>query len=252
MLPTSHNIKLIVAYDGTHYLGWQKTHTGPSIEETLNRVLEQILQEKISLQAASRTDAGVHAQGQVINFFSSKQSLDLNLLKHSLNSLLPKDIVIVETSQAQTSFHPTLDSSGKEYHYHVCYGSVQLPQQRFYSWHYPYPLDFDKIRLAIPLFIGVHDFSAFCNVKKNSSYEHYIREITSIHILESSDNIVMIKICGNSFLYKMVRNIVGTLIYVGSGKIQLEEIPNILQSRDRTLAGVTAPANGLTLFKVFY
>lgn len=246
------NIKLIVAYDGNRYLGWQKTFTGPSIEQELQKVLEQILQEKIILQAASRTDAGVHAQGQVVNFYTTKDSLNLDLLKHSLNSLLPKDIVILETHLAHETFHPTLDSIGKEYHYSVCIGPMQLPQHRFYSWHYPYALNLDHMREAASMLVGKHDFAAFCNFKKNSTYENYVREITSIAIVRISDDRLQIKVCGNSFLYKMVRNIVGTLLYVGCGKISLEDVPRILNSRDRTLAGVTAPSHGLTLFKVFY
>lgn len=246
-----NNIKLVVAYDGTGYLGWQKTFTGRSIEEELQKVLEQILQETVLLQAASRTDAGVHAQGQVVNFFTAKE-LDFDLLKHGLNCLLPKDIVVLKACQAHPEFHPTLDSIGKEYHYAVCTGPVQLPQHRFYSWHFPKSLASESIRKAAQLLIGERDFAAFCNFKKNSNYENYVRKVTDITIEELQSERWLIKITGNSFLYKMVRNLVGTLMYVGAGKIAVDAIPTILEGRNRTLAGMTAPAHGLILHKVLY
>lgn len=246
------NIKLIIAYDGGQYLGWQKTFTGPSIEGTLQETLEKILQEKIILQAASRTDAGVHAHGQVVNFFTCKKKLCIKKLIWSLNSLLPKDIVVLKAEIESSAFHPTLDCIGKEYHYFICFGIAQFPNYRFYSWHYPYSLNIENMKKAASYFIGVHDFSAFCNFKKNAEYEHTIREINQIRIDELPEERLCIKICGTNFLYKMVRNIVGTLAYVGKGKIHCDEIPKILASCDRTLAGVTAPAHGLTLYKVLY
>ncbi len=246
------NIRIMIAYDGTGYLGWQKTKMGPSIEEALQNVLEQILQEPISLQAASRTDAGVHAQGQVVNFFTTKAISDSVKFQISLNSLLPKNIAILHVENAETSFHPTLDCTGKEYHYAICTGSAQMPHQRLYSWHYPYELDINAMRQAASFLIGKQDFSAFCNEKKNECYDSTIREIKEIMIEESSDKRILIKTFGSSFLYKMVRNIVGTLAYVGRGKIGAMDISEILAKCDRTQAGMTAPAHGLTLFRVYY
>lgn len=249
---TPQNVKLTVAYDGSAYLGWQKTPMGLSIESALQSVLEQILQEKVFLQAASRTDAGVHALGQVVNFFSSKPHLNLNRLKHSANGLLPNDIMVLDALQADAAFHPTLDSAGKEYHYYICAGSTQLPQHRLYSWHYPYTLNYDAMFQAAKIMVGKHDFSTLCNTKKTTSYHNFEREVTDITIEVCPNNRVHIKVSGINFLYKMVRNIVGTLIYIGKGKIPLEALPHILQSRDRTQAGITAPAHGLFLAKVFY
>lgn len=246
------NIKLIIAYDGGCYLGWQKTAMGPSIEETLEDTLRQILQESVYLQAASRTDAGVHAKGQVVNFLTAKQNLCLQRLKVSLNCLLPKDIAVMHIEEEKEDFHATLHCQGKEYHYSLCYGTAQLPQVRHFSWHYPHTLNVDTMRTAAQLLIGEHNFSAFCNVRKSSAYQNYVRTLYQIELLELPDYSLRIEIKGNHFLYKMVRNIVGTLVYVGCQKIALKSIPAILASHARPEAGMTAPAHGLCLFKVFY
>jgi tRNA pseudouridine38-40 synthase len=247
----SVNIKLLLAYDGTGYLGWQKTKEGPSIEEALQLVLETILQEKVLLQAASRTDAGVHALGQVVNF-STKKDLDLDKFQLSLNSLLPKEIVVREVEVVAEKFHPTLDCEGKTYEYRVCAGRQQLPVYRLYSWHFRAPLDLKAMLGAANELVGVHDFSAFCNVKKNETYADYVREVKSIEIYQEDGDRFIFFISGNHFLYKMVRNIVGTLVYVGCGKMRVEEIRGLLEGKDRTKIGVTAPAHGLTLKEVFF
>jgi tRNA pseudouridine38-40 synthase len=246
------NIKLELAYDGNAYLGWQKTSAGPSIENTLQLTLEQILEEKVSLQAASRTDAGVHARGQVVNFYTAQSNLDLELLRLNLNKTLPTDIVVLDTAEVPREFHPTLSAKGKEYHYFICNGAIQLPQHRFYSWYCPHLLDLDKMRLAAESLIGKHNFAAFCNAKSYESYSSYEREITDITIDILSEDRLCIKVSGVNFLYKMVRNIVGTLLYVGSGKLSVEAIPAIIKNQNRTAAGITAPAHGLVLHKVFY
>lgn len=245
------NIKLTLAYDGTGYLGWQKTKMGPSIEESLEKALAKILQRDISLQAASRTDAGVHATGQVVNFFAQRLP-SLEKLIYSLNSVLPKEIVVLAAERANDTFHPTLDCADKEYHYHLSYGEAQMPHQRLYAWHYPFPFNADTMRQAIPHLIGKKDFSAFCNVKKNEAYEDTVRDLKSIKIIELPNQCLRFELAGNSFLYKMVRNLVGTLVYVGCGKIGVDQLPAIISSADRTLAGMTAPAHGLFLHKVHY
>lgn len=248
----SLNFKLILAYDGTNYKGWQKTESGPSIEQALQDALEQILREKIVLQAASRTDAGVHSQGQVVNFFTAKENVNLGKLQIGLNALLPKDIAVLSVEKVLGDFHPTLNCQAKEYHYHLCYGPAQLPQRRFYSWHYPHILDQTLMRQGAQLLTGRHNFETFCNFKKSCHYESFVREVFCIEILDVPENQLCFKIRGNHFLYKMVRNIVGTLVYLGNGKIALEDLSHILGSRDRTRAGVTAPAHGLCLFKIDY
>lgn len=247
-----NNIKLTIAYDGTHYKGWQKTKDGASIEGTLQATLEQILQHPVVLQASSRTDAGVHAQGQVVNFFSAKLPTAFDKFTISLNGLLPKDIVVLASELAETSFHPTTDAIGKEYHYYTCCTPVQMPRDRFYSWHYHYPVDLALMQKAAAILCGGHDFSTFCNKQKRQAYSHYVREILTIDIQPLGGGRYRFVIRGNSFLHKMVRNLVGTLIYIGRGKIDIETLPAILNSKDRTTAGVTAPAHGLFLHRVFF
>ena len=139
------NLKLTLSYEGTQYLGWQKTKMGPSIEETLEKALSQVLRHPVKLQAASRTDAGVHAAGQVINLFTSSPE-DLFRLKKSFNGVLPRDISVLTLEEMPDAFHPTLDAQGKEYHYHICLGNVQLPFLRLVSWHFPYPLNIDEMQ----------------------------------------------------------------------------------------------------------
>lgn len=244
-----YNIKLIIAYDGTRYYGWQQTRMGPSIENELRGVLSQILQENVQLQAASRTDAGVHASGQVANFFTSR-TIDLQRLKTSVNRMLPKDIALLDIAEAPAGFHPTLDCRSKEYHYYLCYDQHQMPQQRHFSWHYSCPLDLPAMQAAAQLLLGQHDFSSFCNFRKNQHYEHYVRQLFKLEITQFEPKRLRFEIKGNHFLYKMVRNLVGTLAYVGAHKIPSREIPSILESRTRIAAGITAPAHGLFLYSV--
>lgn len=246
------NIKLTIAYDGTHFLGWQKTITGPSIEQSLENAITHILQQPVQLQAASRTDAGVHANGQVVNFFSDKELPHPEKLQIGLNSILPKDIAVLSVECVNNAFHPTLDCKGKEYHYHLCYGRTQLPQQRLYAWHYPHALNIELMKEAAKLIVGKRDFKVFCNAKKNETYDDHVRDLTKIEIVELESNCLRFEISGANFMYKMVRNIVGTLVYIGCGKISLSELPAILESADRTLAGITSPAHGLFLHRVEY
>lgn len=231
--------KVILSYDGTRYFGWQKTITGPSIQEELEKAIFQITGERVLPEAASRTDRGVHAEGQVVQFALQKGGDPLRL-QRGLNAVLPSDIRVVEMTPL--AFHPTLDAVGKEYHYRLSLEPVQDPIDRLYSWHFPYPLDLKKIEEASKDLIGTHDFSAFANEEEKDP----------ICTVASIDFKGCFRIQGNRFLYKMVRNIVGTLIYIGSGKLATDSIPQILDSRDRKKGGITAPAHGLHLHQVFY
>lgn len=245
-----HNIKLTIAYLGTPFVGWQKTKMGPSVEETLETTLQQILQHEIKLQAASRTDAGVHAEGQVVNFTTRKQ-LCLKTLQHRLNAMLRKEISIISAEEMPQDFHPTLACLKKEYEYQLCHGPVQMPFLRHISWHFPYSLDLEPMKIAADHLIGRYDFSSFCNDRALYSRDPVCR-LENIEILAHAEHCLKMRIIGDRFLYKMARNIAGTLAYVGCGKIQAEQIPMILASKDRTLAGVTAPPHGLTLKHLFY
>lgn len=242
------NIRLLLTYDGTNYLGWQKTPEGPSIEETLQQALKQILQHPIQLQAASRTDAGVHALGQVVNFYTSK---NIDKLQISLNSLLPKTIVVRSVEIASPNFHPTLDCISKEYTYQICLGPYQLPTHRLYSWHIHAPLKLSDVIQAAQHLVGTHDFAAFTNVKKNETYESTVRTLDAF-LVEEQERRLKLTVRGSHFLFRMVRNLVGTAIYAGLGKLSPKEIPGILASGDRTQAGITAPAHGLTLNSIRY
>jgi tRNA pseudouridine38-40 synthase len=245
------NIKLIISYDGGRYFGWQKTKSGPSIEEALETALLQILQEKVSLQAASRTDRGVHATGQVVNFILTKEDLDLKKLQHGLNGLLNEDISVLSIEEVEASFHPTLDNEGKEYHYSVCNTPYQLPFHREYSWHFPYPLDLELMQKAARLLEGYRDFSAFCNDKAHFTRDPLCR-IDKIEVRSLKGGRICLCVRGTRFLYKMVRNIVGTLTFIASGKIPFSALEGILEGKQRSQAGVTAPAHGLVLKQIFY
>lgn len=246
--PALLNLKMVLTYEGTRYLGWQKTKMGNSIEEALEKALEQITHLPVKLEAASRTDAGVHAEGQVVCFKLPYSPLDIYKLQKGLNALLPHDIRISHLEVVPLDFHPTLDVIGKEYHYSICNDPVQLPFHRHFSWHIPYSLDIEIMRKASSFLLGTHDFSAFSNKRIDNG----IRTLKKIEILSLPNNRVVFIIQGDNFLYKMVRNLVGTLVYVGAQKLALENVPVILASRDRKLAGVTAPAHGLALAQVFY
>ncbi|MCB1107700.1 MAG: tRNA pseudouridine(38-40) synthase TruA [Chlamydiia bacterium] len=241
------NIKMIVAYDGTPYLGWQEGIDGPTIGGTLRTVLEMIYQEPIVLQAASRTDAGVHAEGQVVNFKTTKKR-DLKRLLISLNQLLPPTIRVQSIEEVDEDFHPTLDSIGKEYHYHLSLGPVESPFRRTLTWHLHTPLDLSLMKQGAPLFVGTHDFAALTNASEPRPKET-VRTLKRIDIHEKE---LRVEVEGDNFLYKMVRNLVGTLVYIGQGKISLKDAESLLKTKDRTLAGMTAPAQGLVLRQVFY
>ncbi len=245
------NFKLCIAYDGTSFLGWQKTPIGPTIEESLEKALEQILQEKVTLQAASRTDAGVHADGQVVNFLTNKPIQSLEKLKKSINSLLPPSIRLLTLEEMPLDFHPTLDSQGKEYEYLVYNSPVQLPKYRLFSWHVPLPIDLVKMTQGAKILLGTHDFSTFCN-DLSLSKKNPICTLYSISIDKKENNRLSFKIIGDRFLFRMMRNLVGTLVYVGQNKIPIEDLQEILSNKKRANAGVTAPPQGLYLTQVFY
>lgn len=245
-------LKLTIAYDGTNYKGWQDSRMGPSVEGTLRAVIEQIQQHPVQLQAASRTDAGVHADAQVATFETEALRKDPDNFLLSCNALLPPSIRILEVEKVRKEFHPSLQTTGKEYHYWLTYGTVLLPKLRWTTWHTPGELDFPKMEKAAEILTGTHDFAAFCNERPQKHYSDTIRTINDIRFETNAGQLLCIKISGTNFLYKMVRNLVGTLIYVGRGKLTLEELPHLLQGGVRAQAGVTAPAHGLTLHKVFY
>lgn len=244
----ANNYKLIIAYDGSLFCGWQKCPHARSVEQTLQDALEQKLQHQVTLQAASRTDAGVHALGQTVNFFSTHE-LDPTKLSLSLNGLLPPDVRVLGAEKMDSAYHPTLSNSGKEYRYKIQLGIYQNPLLRNFAWHVYYPVDMTLLHSAAQAFVGTHDFCALCNSRQLMHYDSTIRTVSSITIHELEDHLE-IRITGDHFLYKMVRNMVGTIVYVGTGQLPADSIPKILKGGDRKIAGITAPAHGLTLYRV--
>lgn len=241
---------MTIAYDGTNYLGWQKNNAGLSIEGYLQATLKQILQEDVTLSAASRTDAGVHAKGQVIHF-STSQSLCFYKLQRSLNSVLNDTVAVLNIEEVPMQFHATISCTKKEYWYHVCFGAIQNPFFRRTSWHFPQLLELDHMQRAAQVLLGEQDFSAFCN-ERSKWDRSTVCNIQELSISLFSKDRMRFILIGDHFLYKMVRNLVGTLVYIGCGKLVSEQIPNLLLSKDRSQIGMTAPAHGLLLKKVYY
>lgn len=238
---------LLLAYDGTRFFGWQKTLTGPSIQEALSDAIFTITRESAIPEAASRTDRGVHAERQSVAF-SLEKAWDPRRLERGLNAVLPPEIRVVRARQANPDFHPTFHAKVKEYHYRICRGAVQEPIHRLYSWHFRYPLDSTAMEEAAALLVGQKDFSAFANEPE----ENPICQLESIRLMPLEGNRLQISMIGNRFLYKMARNLAGTLLYVGCGKLSASSIPARLESRDRKQTGITAPAHGLFLHRVDY
>jgi tRNA pseudouridine38-40 synthase len=223
---------------------------GPSIEAALKQAIQTILQHEVQLQAASRTDAGVHARAQIVNFLTEKP-LCQERFQYSLNGLLPKQIAVTQVEKMPLDFHPTLDALTKEYEYQICTHPVQLPFERHTSWHFPYPLDLEQMTFAARHLEGKHDFSTFCNERPLWDRTP-LCHLEKVEVSAVPGRGVKFLFVGDHFLYRMARNLAGTLAYVGCGKIQAKEIPSILQGKDRTRAGMTAPAHGLMLTRVSY
>ena len=236
------------SYDGTLYEGYQIQGNKKTIQKTIQKELTKInSNEQVNISASGRTDKGVHANNQKAHFILNK-TIDPNILKNSLNKLLPNDIYIKNIELVDDNFHARYDVIKKEYVYKINLGEYN-PIQNNYIFQYNKSLDLNKIKEALPLLEGTHNFKAFTKVDEEK--ETYIRTIYKID-MELNDNILSFKFLGNGFLRYMIRNIVGTLINVGEGKINPNEISNIIQSCDRKKAGLKAPACGLYLNNVYY
>lgn len=241
-------IKLIVAYDGTNYCGWQVQPNGITIEEVLNKALKRLTGEDILIIGASRTDSGVHAMGNVA-VFDTETTIPPEKIAVALNQRLPEDIVIVKSEEVAADFHPRYCDCSKTYEYHIINTRIPVPTKRLTNYFVSYVLDIEKMRQAASYLVGEHDFVSFCNVR--TDVENTVRTISTLDILTNGDEIT-IRITGNGFLYNMVRIIVGTLIRVGRGFYEPEKVKEILEAKDRKAAGVTAPAHGLMLMEIKY
>lgn len=241
-------VKLTVAYDGTNYCGWQIQPNGVTIEEKLNTALSQLFGEDIRVTGASRTDAGVHSLGNVC-IFDTEARMPAEKISYALNQRLPDDIVVIDSCEAPEDFHPRFSKSRKTYEYRILNRRFPDPTRRLDTYFYHHALDVQRMQRAAELLEGEHDFKSFASVHMQS--ETSVRTIYSCTVQKEND-IITIRVTGNGFLYNMVRIIAGTLIKVGMGDIFPEQIPGILAACDRSAAGPTAPACGLTMIGLEY
>lgn len=241
-------IKLIVAYDGTNYCGWQTQINGITVEEVLNKTLSGLLKEGIRVIGASRTDSGVHALGNVA-VFDTESKIPGDKFSFALNQRLPEDIRIQESCQVADDFHPRFCDTIKTYEYKILNRKFALPTERLYSAFVYYPLDVEKMQMAAAYLVGEHDFKSFCS--SGSQVESTVRTITDISV-EKHGEMISIRVSGNGFLYNMVRIIVGTLMKIGLGVWEPERMEEILNACDRNAAGPKAEARGLTLVEIRY
>ncbi len=239
-------VMLVVAYDGTNYCGWQIQANGITVQEELNRCLSKLLKEPIQTVGASRTDAGVHALGNVA-VFDTAARMPAEKISYALNTYLPEDIRIQYSAEVAADFHPRYCESEKTYEYRILNRRFPLPTQRLYTYFYHYKLDVEKMREGASFLVGRHDFASFCGA--NAQVKSTVREITGIDI-EKKDDVITIQVRGRGFLYNMVRIIAGTLIEIGNKQYPPEKMGEILRACDRQQAGPTAPACGLTLKEI--
>lgn len=241
-------VKLVVAYDGTNYHGWQVQDNGITIEEVLNRAISELVQEDIKVIGASRTDAGVHACGNVA-VFDTESRIPGDKFSFALNQRLPEDIRIQESCEVDADFHPRYADTVKTYEYNILNRRFELPSKRLYAAFCYYPMDIGRMNQAAAYLVGEHDFKSFCSA--GAQVQTTIRTIYAVNVTKD-DDMVHIRITGNGFLYNMVRIIAGTLMQVGTGLMEPEQVKEILEARDRSKAGPTAVAKGLTLVEIRY
>lgn len=241
--------KCTISYDGTLFSGYQVQPNARTVQSEIESALARIHKgQAIKITASGRTDAGVHAKGQVIHF-DSPLSIPDERWPMALQTVLPEDIAVIKVEKALSSFHARFDAKGKEYRYFVRLVKTNDPFTRHYQYQYGYHLDVNQMRYAAVHLVGTHDFTSFCSAK--TEVEERVRTIKEIEIVEDGD-IIMFRFVGNGFLYNMVRILVGTLLEVGRGLKSPEQMIDILAAMDRNQAGKTAPPHGLYLWKVLY
>lgn len=242
------NIKLILQYDGTRYHGWQSQKNADTVQQVLEFAIEQITGVKPKIVGSSRTDAGVHAKKYVCNF-KSETTVPASRLPVALNTCLPKDVVCIDAEDVEMGFDARFSAKKKCYTYYILNSKYRDAFLADYSWHFPYKLDIEKMKKAATAFLGEHDFIGFA--ASGFTVKTTVREIYSLNV-EKTGDLIKITVTGNGFLYNMVRIIAGTLAFVGTGKINEDEMEEIIASKDRKRAGITAPAQGLFLTEVYY
>lgn len=248
------NIRMTVSYDGTRYYGFQTQPGGNTVQDHLEKAIFHLTQEEVKVIGSGRTDAGVHAKGQVINFHTRSPIPPSNWMK-AMNSKLPDDIIVMESKEVPLDFHARKDAVAKTYCYFINLGPVMDVFHKRYELHYPKPLNIDHMIQAAKILEGTHDFTSFTSI--HSQQRSHIRTIHEIQLEQwkhgyENGQKLKLTITGNGFLYNMVRIITGTLIEVGQGKRNWKEISSILEAKDRSKAGPTAPGHGLFLWRVNY
>jgi tRNA pseudouridine38-40 synthase len=248
------NFKVVLAYDGSEFSGWQVQPDAPTIQGSLASAIGRITGEKVLPQGSGRTDAGVHALAQVATF-ATESSIPAENLGKALNANLPASIRVLEVQEVAGEFHARKSARAKTYRYRMYRGQICPPFLARYVWHYPYPLDENAMAAAARLAVGEHDFTSFAAVDPERGREDAtvsnIREIFASSWERQGEEFVY-TVRGGGFLHHMVRNLVGTFLLVGKGTLKVEDITRILDARNRSTAGATAPANGLFLVEVEY
>jgi len=243
------NIRLTVEYDGTAYCGWQWQKNGLSLQQVIEEAIGRMTGENTRVHGSGRTDSGVHALCQVASFHTNSTLPERSLLL-GLNSLLPPDIALRELKEADPDFHARFSVKSKVYLYYICNRPVRPVKERLYSWFIWQPLDVEKMREALAVFMGSHDFTSFCSTHTDRS--DHVRTILAASLEKDADGMIAISLEADGFLRYMVRTIVGTLAYAGLGKCTQEEVVAMLAAKDRRKAKLTAPPQGLFLKQVNY
>ena len=246
------NLKLTVAYDGTDFAGWQVQPEAATVQGTLSLAIGRITGEKVLPQGSGRTDAGVHALAQVATIQTESVIPAANLVV-ALNDVLPASVRVLGVEEVAAEFHPRKSAQAKTYRYRIYRDAICPPFQARYVWHYPYPLDEAAMRRAAPLVEGEHNFTSFAAVDPERGREGVsnVRRIFSSRWSREASELIY-EVRGNGFLHHMVRNLIGTFLLVGKGTLSLDDVTRILQAKDRSTAGATAPASGLYLVNVEY
>jgi tRNA pseudouridine38-40 synthase len=258
------NLKLVLSYDGSEFSGWQVQPDAASVQGTLASAIGRITGEKVLPQGSGRTDAGVHALAQVASFVTESSVPTANFVR-ALNDILPAAIRVLEVTEAPADFHARHSAQAKTYRYRILRDSICPPFVARYVWHFPYPLDEDAMAQSAGLVVGAHDFTSFAAVdpERGRTGEEVSREKMPENVPENLRRIFssswerqgeefVYTVCGSGFLHHMVRNLVGTFILVGKGTLQVADVTRILEAKNRSAAGATAPASGLYLVGVEY
>ncbi len=244
------NLKICIAYNGTAYHGWQRQNNNITVQQVIEETMSRIMQEKITVHGCSRTDAGVHARQF---FFSTKtqSAIPCGGLMKAMDSMLPDDIAVLSCEEADPDFHARFSAAGKEYRYIVNNSSHKDVFGGKLALFYPYRLDEKRLDAAAKLFVGTHDFAAFCKAEAKEHLNSTVRTIYGFDAVRENDTVTF-TVSGNGFLHNMVRIMIGTLIYINEGKRSENDITDSLGSGERSMAGITVPPHGLYLNRVFY